>query len=112
MSAEIKKVELSQKSFPVLPNQGVVAGRLGVRRTMNLKEGKRFLQLLAMPAPDVYSMPSMIELKSVQPLGTEGDDWSGVVRIGGYPNNFDVTDKDGVISSVRSARVTLEVVES
>ena len=92
-------------------NQAFVAGRLGARRSMALKEGKRFLQLCMTPAPDPYSMPSVVELKSVAPLGNEGDDWSGVVRVGGYPNNFNVTDKDGVITSVRSARVVLEVVE-
>ena len=112
MSVDVKKLEGAAKTFPVLVNQAVVAGRLGPRRTMALKEGKRFLQLCMTPAPDPYSMPSVVELKSVAPLGNEGDDWSGVVRVGGYPNNFNVTDKDGVITSIRSARVVLEVAES
>lgn len=112
MNAEVKAIAGKEKTFPVPVNQGVVTGRLGPRRTMSLKEGKRFLQLCMTPAPDPYSMPSVVELKSVAALGAEGDDWSGVVRIGGYPNNFNVTDKDGVITSVRSARVVLEVVES
>lgn len=109
--ANVKAIKAEQKTMPVSINQAWVAGRLGVRRTMNLKEGKRFLQLLMTPAPDPYSMPSVVELKSMAPCGAEGDDWTGLVRVGGYPNNFNVTDKDGVISSVRSARVTLEVVE-
>lgn len=111
MSAAVKSLEGQVKTFPVLVNQGVVAGRLGLRRSVNMKEGKRFLQLLTTPAPDPYSMPSIVELKSVAALGAEGDDWSGVVRIAGYPNNFEVTDKDGAITQVRSARVVLEVVE-
>ncbi len=109
--ANVKSIEGKAKTFPVTVNQAVVGGRLGPRRTMNLKEGKRFLQLLMTPAPDPYSMPSVIELKSLQPVGGEGDEWTGVVRVGGYPNNFNVTDKDGVVTSVRSARVVLEVVE-
>ena len=111
MNAEVKKIDSAAKTFPVSVNQGVVAGRLGARRSMMMKEGKRFLQLLMTPAPDPYSMPSVVELKSVAALGTEGDDWSGVVRIGGYPNNFEATSKDGEIQQVRSARVVLEVVE-
>ena len=112
MSADVKPMEAKGKTFPVLVNQGVVAGRLGVRRSVQMKEGKRFLQLLTTPAPDPYSMPSIVELKSLGPLGSDGEDWSGVVRIAGYPNNFEVTSKDGEITQVRSARVVLEVVES
>lgn len=112
MNAVVKGIDSKEKTFPVSVNQGVIAGRLGPRRTMQLKEGKRFLQLCMTPAPDPYSMPSVVELKSIAALGAEGDDWSGVVRVGGYPNNFNVTDKDGVITSVRSARVVLEVVEA
>jgi hypothetical protein len=112
MSAEVKKIDGTQKTFPVAINQGVVSGRLGARRSMQMKEGKRWLQLLMTPAPDPYSMPSVVELKSASALGQEGEDWSGVVRIGGYPNNFEATSKDGEIQQVRSARVVLEVVES
>ncbi|MCX7180911.1 MAG: hypothetical protein NTX56_19800 [Proteobacteria bacterium] len=111
MNAKVEAIAGKEKTFPVSVNQAVIAGRLGPRRTMALKEGKRFLQLCMTPAPDPYSMPSVVELKSIAPLGNEGDDWSGVVRVGGYPNNFNVTDKDGVITSVRSARVVLEAVE-
>jgi len=110
MSVVLKDV-VSQKPLIVEVNQGFVSGRLGSRRSMNLKEGKRFIQLLSQPAPDPYSMPSLVELKSIGPLGNDGDDWRGFVRISGYPNNFNVTDKDGVITQVRSARAVLEVVE-
>lgn len=110
--ANVKTIEAKVKTFPVTVNQGVVAGRLGLARSVSMKEGKRFLQLLTTPAPDPYSMPSIVELKSVARLGVDGDDWSGVVRIAGYPNNFEVTSKDGEITQVRSARVVLEVVEA
>lgn len=112
MSAVLKDIDVKGKTFPVSVNQGVVGGRLGARRSMNMKEGKRYLQLLMTPAPDPYSMPSVVELKSIAVLGQEGDDWSGVVRIGGYPNNFEATTKDGEIQQVRSARVVLDVVEA
>lgn len=109
--ANVKEIAGKVKTYPVIVNQGWVAGRLGARRTMNLKEGKRYLQLLMTPAPDPYSMPSVVELKSAAPLGGEGEDWAGLVRIGGYPNNFEATTKDGEIQQVRSARITLEVTE-
>lgn len=109
--ANVKPIETKAKTFAVLPNHGVVAGRLGARRSMQMKEGKRFLQLLMTPAPDPYSMPSVVELKSAASLGAEGDDWAGQVRIGGYPNNFEATSKDGEIQQIRSARVVLEVIE-
>lgn len=112
MNAVVKSVDGKEKSFPVSANQGVIEGRLGARRSISLKEGKRYLQLLTTPSPDKYSMPSIVELKSVASLGAEGDDWSGVVRIGGYPNNYNVTSADGEITQVRSARIVLEVVES
>lgn len=113
MSAQEKVAELNKpKSYSVPLNHGYVTGRLGSRTTVQLKEGKRWLQLLVTPAPDPYSMPSVIELKSKDALGQEGDDWSGHIKIGGYPNNYEVTDRDGVIKQVRSARVVLEVVES
>lgn len=110
-AATLKSIEGQAKQHSVQINQGFVAGRLGARRTMNFKEGKRYLQLLMTPAPDPYSMPSVVELKSTASLGAEGDDWSGYVRIGGYPNNYEATNKDGEIQQVRSARITLEVVE-
>jgi len=109
--SEVAKIVPGGKGVQVQMNQGFVAGRLGSRQSMQMKEGKRFLQLLVTPAPDPYSMPSIVELKSKEPLGQDGDDWSGPVRIGGYPNNYEVTTKDGEIRQVRSARVVLEVVE-
>lgn len=112
MSAAEKVTDLAKpKTYSVQVNQGYVTGRLGTRSSMQMKEGKRWLQLLVTPAPDPYSMPSVVELKSKDPLGQEGEDWSGFIKIGGYPNNYEVTDRDGVIKQVRSARVVLEVVE-
>lgn len=101
------------KTFPVSVNQAYLAGRLGSRRKYKTKDGVRWFQLLLTPAPDPYSMPQVVELKSVQALGEEGSDWSGPCRIGGYPNNFETKpDADGVVTQVKSAYNVLEVVES
>lgn len=110
MSA-VQKIETNAKTYSVQANQGYVTGRLGTLSTMQLKEGKRWMQLMITPAPDAYSMPSVIELKSREPLGAEGDDWGGFVRLGGYPNNYEITNRDGEIKQVRSARIVLEVIE-
>lgn len=111
-SPAVKPID-SAKSYQVQLNQGFVSGRLKSRtQTMQTKDGRRYTQLLAMPAPDAYSMPSVVELRSVNSLGQEGDDWSGHIRIGGYPNDYEITDKQtGEIKQVRSARIVLEVVD-
>ena len=111
MNAVVKPVDGKEKSFPVLVNQGVVEGRLGSRRSFQLKEGKRFFQLLTIPGADRYAMPSIVELKSIAALGGDGDEWSGVVRIGGYPYTRETTDMDGVVSKIYGANNVLEVVE-
>ena len=109
----IKPID-SAKSYQVQVNQGFVSGRLKSKpQTMQTKDGRRFTQLLATPAVDAYSMPSVVELRSLSSLGQEGDDWSGPIKIGGYPNDYEITDKGtGEIKQVRSARIVLEVVES
>jgi len=111
-NANVKPID-SSKAITVSVNQGFVSGRLKSKpQTMQTKDGRRYVQLLVTPAPDAYSMPSIVELRSVSSLGQEGDDWSGLVRIGGYPNDYEITDKQtGEIKQVRSARISLEVVE-
>lgn len=100
------------KTFPCLPNHGYMSGRLGARRTVTLKQGKRFLQLMALEAPDRFSMPGLVEIQSVKPVGEDGDLWSGYVRLSGYPNNYETkADKDGVIGTIHSSRAIFEVVE-
>ena len=107
------QVKSIQKDYTVAVNQGFVSGRLKSRaQSMQTKDGKRYSQLLVTPAADAYSMPSVIELRSVNSLGAEGDDWAGKVKIGGYPNDYEITDKSsGEIKQVRSARIVLEVAE-
>lgn len=112
MNAVTKIDPLKEKTITVQANQGFVSGRLGDRRKFKTKDGVRWFQLLLTPAPDPYSMPQVVELKSIQALGNEGDDWSGVVRLCGYPNTFSTKpDSDGVVAQIKSAYNILEVIE-
>lgn len=94
------------------PGQAYISGRIVSARKINTQNGPLFLTVLKLAAPDPFSHPATIELRSSGKLGAIAEDWTGVVRIGGMPNNFTTTDKEtGEDTPVRSARNELTVVE-
>lgn len=96
----------------IQPGQAYITGRIAGMRKINTQTGALWLTVLKLAAPDAYSHPSTIELRSTVRLGQNEEDWAGVVRVSGMPNNYQVTDKEtGERVAVRSARNELVVVE-
>jgi hypothetical protein len=63
-----------------LPMQVLVRGRLEKSR---LYEGTRYSQIIT-PAPDVYSRPQIVEVRSKERLGDVGDEVAVACILGGF----------------------------
>lgn len=92
----------------VQPGQTIIKGRIENVR----KAGTLFLHRLILPAADAYSAPACIEIRASRRLGDSGDDWSGVVQLGGYRRSYRATDREtGEIRQIMTADNTLTAVE-
>ena len=68
--------------------------------------------LIKTPAPDAYSHPSTIAVRSRARLGAIGDEIEIDCRVGGVPRTFSRTDKGtGEVTPVRTADHFFNVVE-
>lgn len=93
-------------------NQGFITGRIFSRRRINTQQGHLYLTVLKLPAPDQYSHPATVELRSTFQLGDVDSDWSGPVQLGGMPNSYDQQDKEtGDRTRIISARNEYTVIE-
>ncbi|OQS46892.1 hypothetical protein B0T49_06950 [Chromobacterium violaceum] len=73
------------------PNQCVVVGRIKERRA----HGGHVFTTIIQPAPDEYSMPGIVEVRSKKSLGQAGDDVRQLCQCSGYTNKpFESKDKD------------------
>lgn len=90
------------------PGIVMIAGRVEDYRA---HEGAIFT-VVAIPAPDAFSMPGVVEIRSADPLGAVGQMVDVRCKVSGYPGKpFTVVDeKTGRNRSVRRVNVTLEVV--
>ncbi|MFZ6813347.1 single-stranded DNA-binding protein [Undibacterium sp. Rencai35W] len=91
------------------PMRVYVKGRIEQSR---LFDGSRFTRIIT-PAPDAYSRPQVIEIKSKQRLGEKGDEIAVVCALGGYQRKpYQVTDKEtGERVTLVPVDHTLEAVE-
>ena len=82
----------------------LVKGRcVAVRRSKDL-----FYHLVAMPAADLYSHPSVVEVSASHRLADSGSDFEQVCRVTGYPRQFVQTDRDtGEQRTIKTADVRL-----
>ncbi|KFB73223.1 MAG: hypothetical protein AW09_001534 [Candidatus Accumulibacter phosphatis] len=86
------------------PGQSFLVGRItDVKRT-----DKGTFTILATPAPDRYSHPSMHEVGSDRPFGRPGDEVSILVQLGGYRRTFRTKDGDQVVTVDNSLRLVAE----
>ena len=68
--------------------------------------------LIKTPAPDAYSHPSTIAVRSKSRLGAIGDEISVVCRVAGVPRTFNRTDKEtGEVTKARTADHFFNVLE-
>jgi len=87
----------------------LIKGRIdAVRR----HENTRYTRILT-PAPDAYSRPQVVEVRSKGALGQRGDEITVTAHLGGYTRKpFRLTDKEtGEVTSVTPVDMTLDAVE-
>lgn len=94
----------------IKPMQVMVHGRVEASRT---HDGVRYTRILT-PAPDAYSRPQTVEVRSKQPFGAKGDEVKVLAQLGGYTRKpFEAKDKSsGEIFKVTPVDMTLDAVEN
>jgi len=86
-----------------------IKGKIDAQR----KHGQvRYTRVLT-PAPDAYSRPQTIEVRSKGQLGSTGDEVAFTAKLGGYARKaYRATDKDtGETSMVTPVDLVLDVLE-
>jgi hypothetical protein len=79
-------------------------GRIAARRKTASKIGMPIVTLIRLPAPDEYTSPQTVEVRSAEPIGKPGDDVTVKVRIGGFSRSYDKTDAEtGEVEVVNTA---------
>lgn len=98
------------KPTTIRPMQVMVRGRVEASRT---HEGTRFTRITT-PAPDAYSRPQVVEIRSKQPLGPKGDEVTVLATLGGFTRKaFEFKHKDtGEIIKVIPVDMTLDAVDA
>lgn len=71
-----------------------IRGRVRSRRRGKRAGQPGVLTVLALPAPDTYSMPQAVEVWSAEPLGDVGTEVSCKVQLGGFPRSYDTKTED------------------
>ena len=86
MSTPQEAIKLNLK-----PNQSMLRGRVNAIR----KAEEFFYTEVTLPAPDEYSQPAVVEIRSRKRIGQAGDTVECLVGCGGYRGKpFNYTDKD------------------
>ncbi len=106
MSTEQVAASAAQKLKPM---QVVVRGRVDASR---LHDKARYTRIVT-PAPDPYSRPQTIEVRSKGQLGGKGEEVTVVAQLGGFTRKpYRSTDKDtGEVTMVTPVDLTLDAVE-
>lgn len=92
------------------PMQVVVRGRIDASRS---HEKTRYTRIIT-PAPDPYSRPQTIEVRSKAQLGQRGEEVTVLAQLGGYTRKpFRSTDKvTGETTMVTPVDLTLDAIEA
>lgn len=90
--------------------QVMVRGRIHASRT---HEKTRYTRILT-PAPDPYSRPQIVEIRSSSQLGAKGEEVAVLAQLGGYTRKpFRILDKEtGETMTVTPVDHTLDAIES
>ena len=91
------------------PMQVTIRGRIDARR----RHDKTTYTRIVTPAPDPYSRPQTVEVRSRASLGQAGDEVTVTAILGGYTRKpFRTTDKDtGEQTMVTPVDLTLDALE-
>lgn len=92
-----------------MPMQVLVVGRI---EHSSRFEGKTTARIIS-PAPDPYSRPAVVAVRSKSSFGSVGDEVSILCRVGGYTRKaFRATDKEtGEVKNVTPVDITLDAIE-
>lgn len=96
-------------SKALAPMEVVIKGRIDAKRS---HDGTRYTRILT-PAPDAYSRPQTVEVRSKANLGDRGDEVTVLCKLGGYTRKpFRSVDKEtGETAMVTPVDMTLDAVE-
>jgi len=109
--SEVVKAQQNGAPSPS-PLVATLVGRIAAKRAINTREGRQFITIVKLPAPDEYTSPQTVELRSRAPLGEVGDQFMGRVRVGGYGRSYQATDAEtGEKRTVQTADNSLTVLE-
>lgn len=90
--------------------QVMVRGRIDASRT---HDKTRYTRIVT-PAPDPYSRPQTVEIRSKAQLGAKGEEVTVLAQLGGFTRKpFRSTDKEtGEVTMVTPVDLTLDALES
>ena len=91
------------------PMQVSIVGRVEGSKTF---DGKRYTQVMT-PAPDAYSRPQLVEIRSKAKLADKGEEVTVLCVLGGFQRKaYEVKDKStGEVTKVVPVEMTLDLVE-
>jgi hypothetical protein len=109
MSAEQSRVIPQQPARALPAMQVLIVARV---EKLRRHEGKTYTRVLV-PAPDAFSRPTPLEIRSKQRLGEPGEDVRVVCTVGGYSRKpYQFTDRTtGETRKVEPVEITLDAVE-
>lgn len=89
--SQVAQLQPSQK---LAFNQSFIQAKIVSKRSINTQEGKLFLTLVRMPAPNQFAHPATCELRSNEALGDIDETITVKVQLGGLPNNYETKSVD------------------
>ena len=109
MNAPVATLSAAQGARALPPMQVTIKGRIDARR----RHDKTTYTRIVTPAPDPYSRPQTVEVRSRASLGQVGDEVTVTAILGGYTRKpFRSTDKDtGEQVMVTPVDLTLDALE-
>jgi len=108
MSA-VQPIQSAAAARAVAPMEVFIRGKIDAQR----RHGQVRYTRIVTPAPDPYSRPQTIEVRSKGQLGSTGDEVTVTAKLGGYTRKaFRSTDKDtGEVTTVTPVDLTLDALE-
>lgn len=92
--------------------QAVLRGRIVARRAISTKNGRQYITIAKLPAPDEFTSPQTVELRSQAPVGEAGELVTVRVQLGGYGRTYQAQDPEtGEKRTVQTADNTYTVIE-
>lgn len=109
MNAPASTTASPSQGSRIVPMQVTIKGRIDA----SSRHDKTTYTRIVTPAPDPYSRPQTVEIRSKQRLGQQGDEITVQAQLGGYTRKpFRSTDKEtGETTMVTPVDLTLDAIE-